>query len=266
MCLRFTSELSYDMSAYDAVVFDMDGVLLDVGKGPVDSLLEQMVDGALTAHGIREDDEGYQELYDTLLGFHNGTFSTYDERQEAFDRVSDLSTGHGVDHAELWETKQGLSIDIQKQQIRDGERHYYDDVAVIDDLADTVSLGVMSNNNDAFVRYVTTRSDLARDVIAEDTLHTYLDACYGIGNSIDEDRYRKPEPDLLETAVSDLSAENPLYVGDSRCDVAAASRAGIDAAFIRRPHRIGYDLDGHEPDVEIDSLDELPSLVEDEQQ
>ncbi len=40
----------------------------------------------------------------------------------------------------------------------------------------------------------------------------------------------------------------------------AAANAGVDSAFVRRPHREGYALDA-EPTHEIAGLDELPALV-----
>ncbi len=72
---------------------------------------------------------------------------------------------------------------------------------------------------------------------------------------------KKPTPYYLELAIEDLGARNPLYVGDSRVDVVAADAAGIDAAFVRRDHRLEYDLTDHEPRYEIDSLEALPELV-----
>jgi len=45
-------------------------------------------------------------------------------------------------------------------------------------------------------------------------------------------------------------------VGDDESDVVAAHRAGIDSAFIRRPHRRDADLDV-EPTYVIDDLHDL---------
>ena len=47
---------------------------------------------------------------------------------------------------------------------------------------------------------------------------------------------KKPNTHYVERALSDLDADAALYVGDSESDVVAADRAGLDSAFVRRPH------------------------------
>ena len=72
----------------------------------------------------------------------------------------------------------------------------------------------------------------------------------------------KPETHYLERALDDLGTRSALYVGDSTADVLAAHEAGLDSAFVRRPHRDGYALPD-EPTYEIDRLTELSGLVSD---
>ena len=71
----------------------------------------------------------------------------------------------------------------------------------------------------------------------------------------------KPDPHYLEGALSDLKLDpdrdGVLYVGDSESDVVAAAAAGIDSAFVRRPHRRDSDLHAT-PTHEVRGLDELP--------
>lgn len=42
---------------------------------------------------------------------------------------------------------------------------------------------------------------------------------------------RKPEPASVERALADINPERALHVGDSKTDIIAANRAGIDPAF-----------------------------------
>ena len=58
----------------------------------------------------------------------------------------------------------------------------------------------------------------------------------------------------LDALLSSLS--DPVMSIDMEGHIVAANRAGIDSAFVRRPHRGGYTL-AAEPTYELDSLDEL---------
>jgi len=62
--------------------------------------------------------------------------------------------------------------------------------------------------------------------------------------------------------LSDLRADTALLVGDSESDVVAARNAGIDSAYIHRPHRDGALT--VTPTYEIDSLSDLPDVVSDD--
>jgi len=71
---------------------------------------------------------------------------------------------------------------------------------------------------------------------------------------------RKPNPHYIEQALGDLDAGNALFVGDNESDVRAAENAGIDSAFIRRPHRRDWELNVW-PTWEIDRLSDLHDIV-----
>ena len=64
----------------------------------------------------------------------------------------------------------------------------------------------------------------------------------------------------LDRALSDLGTRDALYVGDSGVDVEAATRAGVDSAFVRRDHRADYPLRA-EPDYEVPDLAALADLL-----
>ncbi len=263
------------MTAYDAVLFDMDGVLLSQSSEDEErengwwARVEQTVDGALTAHGIKDTHPAYRPLFNRMHTIFTGQASGIDERLALIDEIAAVCQGDSelyrgdpvVDHRDLWETHEYLSARVQKKQVDRRERVFYDDVTTIEDLYDMVSIGKMSNNNHTFVEYVAGHQWLAADAGLDAPLDAYIDTCYGIGETVEEQKRKKPSPAKLEKAADDINADNPLYVGDSRCDIEAAENAGMDAVFLRRPHRADYELNGHNPVDELSSLTELPDIV-----
>jgi phosphoglycolate phosphatase-like HAD superfamily hydrolase len=86
-----------------------------------------------------------------------------------------------------------------------------------------------------------------------------FDTAYGREDTIESLDLRKPNSHYIDRALSDLDADSVLFVGDNESDVKAAHNAGIDSAFIRRPHRTDWDLDVW-PTWEIDALDDLHDI------
>jgi HAD superfamily hydrolase (TIGR01549 family) len=86
-----------------------------------------------------------------------------------------------------------------------------------------------------------------------------FDTAYGREDTIESLDLRKPNSHYIDRALSDLDADSALFVGDNESDVKAAHNAGIDSAFIRRPHRTDWDLDVW-PTWEIDGLDDLHDI------
>jgi HAD superfamily hydrolase (TIGR01549 family) len=86
-----------------------------------------------------------------------------------------------------------------------------------------------------------------------------FDTAYGREDTIESLDLRKPNSHYIDRALSDLDADSALFVGDNESDVKAAHNAGIDSAFIRRPHRTDWDLDVW-PTWEIDALDDLHDI------
>jgi len=72
-------------------------------------------------------------------------------------------------------------------------------------------------------------------------------------------RKKPPSPYYIERALEDLGAETAIFVGDNESDVLAADNAGIDSAFVRRPHRRSTEL-SCQPTYEIDDLHDLVSI------
>jgi len=79
----------------------------------------------------------------------------------------------------------------------------------------------------------------------------------------DETGLCKPHPDVFRRALGELGAEpcEAVHVGDLlRTDVAGAKAAGLKAVWVRSSQQDG-ETDA-EPDYVIDSLHELPGIIE----
>ncbi|MFC3958711.1 HAD family hydrolase [Halovivax cerinus] len=213
---------------YDAFVFDNDGVLTTPTERAV---LERAMETAFATVGVAAPPPEHVE---TLIG-------------PTVEGLRSIARTHDVDPADLWTARERAAIDAQLEAIRAGEKRLYDDVAAVTDL--DVPRAIVSNNQHETIGNIVEHFELDG-----------FDPWIGREPTLDGIRRKKPRPYYLERAVDALDATNPLYVGDSHSDVTAASAAGIDAAFVRRDHRTGYELET-EPTHELPSLDRLAELV-----
>ena len=217
--------------SYDGVVFDMDGVLLEPA-GP--ELLHDAARRAFEACGVTDPpDEHVEEI---MLGVDVAT-------------LGEVCTHHGLDRETFWRTRDAYASRFQVRAALDGGKPPYDDVDALGELS--VPMGVVSTNQQATVDFLLSEYGLAE----------HFAVAYGRAPSVEDLRRKKPAPHFLERTMADLDVSNPLFVGDSESDVGAAVNAGVDAAFVRRPHREGLDL-SVAPEYEVADLTELPPLVE----
>ncbi len=215
---------------YDAVVFDADGVLVEPTAG---STLNAAIRRALAEHGISDPPS------DVIDGLHATTS----------DRLRALAERYGLDDtAAFWAARDRHASAAQRAAIRRGEKSLYDDLDAVLDLP--VPRAIVSNNQQATVEFLLEHAGIA----------DRFDPVYGRQPTLEDVGRKKPAPYYLEQAIDALSADRPLFVGDSNVDLAAAEAAGVDAAFIRREHRTDYPLD-FEPAHQIESLAELPGLL-----
>ncbi|WP_290814054.1 HAD family hydrolase [Halovivax sp.] len=216
------------MPGYDALVFDNDGVLTT----PTDrDVLQEAIRDAFDRVGVTAPPA---EHVDAL---HHPTV----------DSLRSAADAHGVDAGRLWEARERAAIDAQLEEIRAGRKRLYDDVAALDALE--VPRAIVSNN----------QHETIANIVDHFELQGY-DPWIGREPTVEGVRRKKPEPYYLERAVDAIDARNPLYVGDSRVDVAAANACGIDSAFLRRDHRRDYELPAA-PTHEISTLADLNGLV-----
>lgn len=214
---------------YDAVLFDHDGVLVDLTSMATH---RRGAREAFAAVGV--EDPAEEDVEATSIGVTPEILTTVCER-------------YGIDPSAFWFQRDSITARGQFEEIRAGEKGPYDDLDVLADLP--VPMGVVSSNQRATVAFSLSYFGLA----------DHFETLQARDPTVESLARKKPDPYYVERALSELDASNALLVGDSESDVTAAERAGIDAAFVRRPHRADADL-AVSPTHEIDGLDALRSL------
>ncbi|CQR48960.1 MULTISPECIES: HAD family hydrolase [Haloferax] len=209
---------------YDAVIFDNDGVLT---KPTLLEVQREAVRRAFAEFDVEPTTE-------TVDGVINGGLT----------RLRRICSVHDVPVDEFWSRHETHAAATQRTCLEDGTKPLYDDVTALDDIDHP--LAVVSNNQHATIEHILDVFDIG----------DRFEVAYGRDPTVEGARVKKPDPHYIERAMGELGVDSALYVGDSNVDVVAADRAGIDSAFIRRPHRDGYQL-AAEPTYELDSLDEL---------
>jgi HAD superfamily hydrolase (TIGR01549 family) len=214
---------------YDAVIFDNDGVLVELVAMDV---LRDATREAFDAVGVADPDPDHVEDL------------TIDVTP---DQVRTVADAYGVAPDALWRARDRASSDAQIEVFGDGRWTRYDDVGAL--AAIDAPRGVVSTNQQATVDFVLDHFGLA----------DLFETAYGREATVESLRKKKPNPHYLERAMTDLGAETALFVGDSESDVLAAHRAGADSAFLRRDHRAGLEL-GESPTHDVQSLYDLHAV------
>ncbi|WP_132057655.1 HAD family hydrolase [Halorussus amylolyticus] len=215
--------------SYDAVVFDNDGVL--VGRTSYD-VLHEAVQDTFAQFDITDPDPDHVE------GMTIGATP---------ESVGDVCDTYGLDIAEFFAARDRTLTRAQQVEIRTGRKALYDDLDTLRDL--DVPMGIVSSNQQATV-------DFVLDHLGVSDL---FDTAYGREPTVQSLQRRKPNSYYIDQAVADLGADSVLFVGDNESDIRAAENAGVDSAFIRRPHRRDWDLNVW-PTWDIDSLDDLHQI------
>ncbi|WP_049894493.1 HAD family hydrolase [Halogranum rubrum] len=215
--------------SYDTVVFDNDGVL--VGRTRFD-VLREATEETFAKFGVSEPNPDHVE--DMTIGATPSGVAT----------VSDV---YDFDPEQFWRTRDSTVSEAQQDEARAERKTPYEDIDTLADL--DISMGIVSSNQQETVDFLLEHFELAG----------MFDTAYGREATIESLTLRKPNPHYLNRALADLDAESALYVGDNESDIQAAENAGIDSAFIRRPHRSDWELNTW-PTWDIDSLDDLHEI------
>lgn len=216
---------------YDAVVFDNDGVL--VGRTRYD-VLSEAIEDTFEQFDVTDPDPAHVE--EMTIG-------------ATPESVGEVCDAYGLEPDEFFAARDRTLTRAQQVEVRTGRKALYDDIDELHDLG--VPMGIVSSNQQATVDFVLDHfgvSDL-------------FGAAYGREPTVESLRRRKPNSHYIDRAMADLeaSADSVLFVGDNESDVQAAENAGIDSAFIRRPHRRDWELNVW-PTWEIDGLDDLHDI------
>lgn len=214
---------------YEAVLFDMDGVLIR-GIATLPAVYADAADDTLAELGVDVPETERARL-----------------RQPHFDeQMAEQCREVGVDPERFWSTREQFATERANRRIGGGARPAFEDTAVLPELS--APLGIVSNNRGGTAEFV-----------AAELFPGQFEVAIGRDPTIEGFRRRKPDPYYLSRALERLGAEHALYIGDRETDVIAARRAGIDGALVRREHNSAITLD--EPALELDDLWELRSLL-----
>ncbi|ADD05933.1 HAD superfamily hydrolase [Natrialba magadii ATCC 43099] len=229
---KTTNEPTIEPDGEQALLFDMDGVILE-GYGTDPDVHTRALHDAVVDLGLEAPLESLSAL------------ETY-EYTEAFQTTcEDLD----LDPADFYALREEYSSKRATERIRDGARGLYTDVDALEELECTHSVGLVSNNYDPTVSFVVEYFGLEAFSFVR-----------GRDLGVEGFRRRKPEPYYIETALEALGLDNGIYVGDRETDLLAAQNAGLVPVLIRRPHN-----EALEPSVdsylEIDSIEELLELL-----
>ena len=214
---------------YDAVVFDNDGVL--VGRTSYD-VLQAAARDTFEQFDVDPTDD---HIHDVTVG-------------ATPNKVQQICDTYGLDRDEFWLARDRTSARFQKREVREGRKTLYDDFETLHDL--DVPMGIVSSNQQATVDFILDHYGV-RDLFG---------TAIGREHTIQSLHRRKPNSHYIDRAIKHLDAENPLFVGDNESDVQAAENAGIDSAFIRRPHRRDWTLNVW-PTWDIEKLSDLKELT-----
>lgn len=215
---------------YTALLFDTDGVILELTEGDRDRL-ERAVYAAFGEFATVPDDDHVADLIYRVDP----------------DHLCEIAAEYDLDPEAFWAARDRHCSRVQRNAIDEGHVGMYDDVAALHAL--NRPLGMVSTNQHATIEHVIERFDLP-------LFETY----YGREPTIRSLQRKKPAPYYIDRALSDLGTRDGLYVGDSEHDIVAANRAGLDSAFLRREHNRDVTL-SVEPTHELDSLTALQELA-----
>ena len=215
---------------YESVIFDNDGVLLTLTD--------------MDAHYV-----GARQAFEEL-----GVVSPSTAHVEAMSigvtvpELTDICTQYDIDPERFFRARDEALTAVQRALIRAGEKQPYADVSMLDRL--DCPLGVVSSNQRDTVAFAFEHFDIGH----------YFDTVWAREPTVESLRRKKPRPYYIERAMDDLNISNALFVGDNESDIEAARRAGIDSAFIRRPHRVDTQLDVT-PDHDVSGLEDVVHLA-----
>lgn len=216
--------------AYDAVIFDKDGVLLNSNED-----------------GFRWADEARLRKAKEL-----GYDITIEESRQMVMLDSVKQAEEFISEEDMtWEDLTEIVVAANKKKIRMVENGEIGLFEGVDDTLETLGVpkGVVTNAP----RFAT---DEILDFfnIKRHFLKVNAPEINGLKNYV---RRKKPNPEMLQEVIEEIGAENPVMVGDTSTDTGAAENTGIDSIVVNTEYN-----DDLEADHRIDHVRELEEFVE----
>lgn len=215
---------------YDAVIFDKDGVLLDSGLNNFKWMDDVRIEKA------------------EKLGYSiNKADSLQIVRAEDYSEIENFLSKHGMAVDELLEIEhqvQNAKINL----IRQGVIRLFPEASKILgnlELPAALATNAPYKTTEFTLNYFALNNEFQTvKSFKLDKLQHYVE-------------HKKPHPDMIKAAKSELNAANPLMVGDSRADIVAAQKAGVDSALVQ-----SYSENpGLDPTHRVRNLAELKTLL-----
>jgi len=215
---------------YDAVIFDMDGVILDSGLNDFQWMDQIRMKKA--------DELGYNYTKDDAIQIVQST--DVSQLEELMDRK-------GMSLKEIEEVEHRVQ-NAKISLIEHGAiRLFSETERILQDIDRPVGLATNAPQKTAkfTLRYF--------------GIQDYFDSFKSLplGDLKAYIRKKKPHPYLIERVRDDLGVENPVMVGDTGSDIKAAENAGIDSVLVQSYS----DGDQLNPTYKIRNLAELKSIL-----
>lgn len=213
--------------AYELLVFDLDGTLIDSTQDLAQSVNATRMDAGLPA------------LSTATVASYVGDGAEMLIRRALGCRASDAQVARGLAYFLQYYRDHMLDHTVLYPGVRE---------ALATWSAAGLAMAVLTNKPERF----------SRDLVAGLGLGEVFARVYG-GNSL---RTKKPEPHGLRRIMRELgfSPDRTLMIGDSAVDVLTARNAGTDCAGVSyglRPE----DYEQHPPDIVVGDMRELASVV-----
>lgn len=231
-----------DLAPMDAVIFDWGGTLSEWAEVDIDDMWR------LAARHIDPDRE--EELVRAMIEVENRSWArTRTDRRSTrlADLLAEASAAVGAD---VTAAVLGEAADRHLDTWTPHIRHHREAAGVLTELrAGGLRIGLLSNTH--WPRHFH-ESFLERDGLAD-----LIDVrCY-----TSEMEWVKPDRRAFDHVMTELGAARAVYIGDRLYDdVWGAQQAGLKAVWVRNGRQI--ESGDAVPDAAIDSLAELPAVVE----
>lgn len=215
---------------YQAVIFDLDGTLLDTLEDIADSVNRVLEKNQYPVHDL----ERFKRMVG--LGLEQLLFDALPESARDAARVRSMTAEAGEEYAARWQNK---------------TRPYPGVVETLGRLkAKGLKIGVLSNKPERFTRLCVER------LLPPDTAEAVLGAREG--------RPNKPAPDgaLQISKMWGIPPRQILYVGDSGVDMRTAKAAGMFAVGVSWGFRSVGELRQNGADAVVHRPEELMNLVD----